>query len=100
MSDPGRPLGSRLKGKFKALYDQLGFSESRRPFNENLSTGLRLGFTSISVHLMLIISLEGIPRLRRKAQLWCMSTLWVKQSLLLIFYGTLECIAGSSQLCY
>ena len=89
MSDPGCPLGSRL------MYDQL--SESRHPFNENLTTGLRLGFTSISVYLILMRSLQGVLRLH-KAQLWCMFTLWNKKILPLIFHGTLECIAGSSQL--
>ncbi|KIJ90039.1 hypothetical protein K443DRAFT_15573 [Laccaria amethystina LaAM-08-1] len=51
MSDPNRPLGSRLKGNFKALYDR--FSESRRPPNENLSTGSRRSpeFTSEAMAL-------------------------------------------------
>lgn len=40
MSDPGRPLGSRLKGKFQALYDRL--SESPHSSNENLATGSRV----------------------------------------------------------
>ena len=44
MSDPGRPLESCLKGKSRALVNQ--FSESRRPFNDNPSTGSRLGSAS------------------------------------------------------
>ena len=96
MSDPGRPLESRLEGKFKAPHNRLSDS---RPFDGNLSGGLRLGFTSASVRLMLTRSLQGVVRLQ-KAQLWCMSILWVKRILLLILCGTPECIAGSSQLHY
>ena len=89
MSDPLRPLRSHL------MFDR--FSESYHPFNENISIGLRLGFTSISVNVVLMRSLQGGLTLQ-KAQLWCMFMLWVKQVLLLIFHGTQECIAGSSQL--
>ena len=91
MSDPGRPLGSRLKGKFKALYNRL--SKSRRPFNENLPTGSRLGFTSASVHLMPTF-LQGVLRLR-KAQLWYMSTLWVNKFFCSYFMGHQNVLQGA-----
>ena len=94
MSDPVFPLESRLEGKFKAPHNRLSDS---RPFDGNLSAGLRLGFTSASVRLMLTRSLQGVLRLQ-KAQFWCMSILRVKQILLLILHGTPECITGSSQL--
>ena len=95
MSDPGRPFGSRLKGKFKALYNRL--SESRRPFNENLSTGLRLGFTSASVHLMLMRSLQGVLRLQ-KAQLWYISTLCVNKFFCSYFMGHQNVLQGAHNL--
>jgi hypothetical protein len=98
MSDPNRPLGSRLKGNFKALYDR--FSESRRPPNENLSTGSRLAPTSRSVHPYSDEMLEDHLSLHQKPWLWCVLPLQLNQVLLLIFHGTPECIAGSSQLHY
>ena len=92
MSDPGRPLGSRLKGKFKALYNRL--SKSRRPFNENLPTGLRLGFISASVRLMLTRFLQGVLSLR-KAQRRYMSMLWVNKFFCLYLMGYQNVLQGA-----
>ena len=92
MSDPGRPFGSRLKGKFKALYNRM--SEPRRPFNENLSTGLWLGFTSACVRLMLTRFLQGVLRLQ-KAQLWYISTIWVNKFFCSYFMGHQNVLQGA-----